>query len=84
MGGSGSRRVGGSDQSLDVGPVEQVVEEGKGGRREDMEGRGVMEDCLLGETLEEESLGRADRWFARGKVLQLAVEEALLMVVVFG
>ena len=83
MGGSGSRRVGGSDQSLDVGPVEQVVEEGKGGRREDMEGRGVMEDCLLGE-MGEESLGKADRWFARGMVLLLAVEEALLMVVVFG
>ena len=83
MGGSGSRRVGGSDQSLDVGPVEQVVEEGKGGRREDMEGRGAMEDCLLGE-MEEEFLGKADRWFARGMVLLLAVEEALLMVVVFG
>ena len=83
MGGSGSKRVGGSDQSLDVGPVEQVVEEGKGGRREDMEGRGVMEDCLLGE-MGEESLGKADWWFARGKVLLLAVEEALLTVVVFG
>ena len=83
MGGSGSRRVGGSDQSLDVGPVEQVVEEGKGGRREDMEDRGVMEDSLPGE-MEEESLGKADRWFARGKVLLLAVEEALLMVVVSG
>ena len=83
MGGSGSRRVGGSDQSLDVGPVEQVVEEGKGGKMVDMEGRGVMEDCLLGE-MEEESLGKADRWFAKEKVLLLAVEEALLMVVVFG
>ena len=83
MGGSGSRRVGGSDQSLDVELVEQVVEEGKGGRREDMEGRGAMEDCLLGE-MEEESLGKADRWFAKEKVLLLAVEEALLMVVVFG
>ena len=83
MGGSGSRRAGGSDQSLDVGPVEQVVEEGKGGRREDMEDRGVMEDCLLGE-MEEESPGKADQWFAKEKVLLLAVEEALLMVVVFG
>ena len=83
MGGSGSRRAGGSDQSLDVGPVEQVVEEGKGGKMVDMEGRGVMEDCLLGE-MEEESLGKADRWFAKEKVLLLAVEEALLMVVVFG
>ena len=69
MGGSGSRRVGGSDQSLDVGPVEQVVEEGKGGRMEDMEDRGVMEDCLLVE-MEEESLGKADPWFAKEKVLQ--------------
>ena len=83
MGGSGSRRVGGSDQSLDVGPVEQVVEEGKGGRREDMEGRGEREDCLLGE-MEEESLGKADRWFAKEKVLLLAVEEALLTVLVSG
>ena len=83
MGGSGSRRVGGSDQSLDVGPVEQVVEEGKGGKMVDMEGRGVMEDCLLGE-MEEESLGKADRWFAKEKVLLLAVEEALLMVLVSG
>ena len=83
MGGSGSRRVGGSDQSLDVGPVEQVVEEGKGGRMVDMEDRGVMEDCLLGE-MEEESLGKADRWFAKEMVLLLAVEEALLMVVVSG
>ena len=83
MGGSGSRRVGGSDQSLDVGPVEQVVEEGKGGRREDMEDRGAMEDCLL-EEREEESLGKADQWFAKEKVLLLAVEEALLMVVVSG
>ena len=60
-----------------------MVEEGKRGRREDTEGRGAMEDCLLGET-EEESLGKADQWFARGMVLLLAVEEALLMVVVFG
>ena len=81
MGGSGSRRVGGSDQSLDVGPVEQVVEEGKGGRRGDMEDRGVMEDCLLGE-MEEESLGKADHWFAKEKVLLLVVEEALLTVLV--
>ena len=48
-----------------------------------MEDRGVMEDCLLGE-MEEESLGKADQWFARGKVLLLAVEEALLMVVDSG
>ena len=81
MGGSGSRRVGGSDQSLDVGPVEQVVEEGKGGKMVDMEGRGVMEDCLL-EEREEESLGKADRWFAKEMVLLMAVEEALLTVLV--
>ena len=48
-----------------------------------MEDRGVMEDCLLGE-MEEESLGKADRWFAKEMVLLLAVEEALLMVVVSG
>ena len=65
--GSGLMQVSESAQNLVVELAELVVQVEMEGRPEDKEGQDEMEDCLL-EVLEEESLGKVDQKFAKGKV----------------
>ena len=66
--GSGSMQACESDLNLVVELGELVIQVGMGGRREDKEVQGGMEDCLL-EVLEEGSPGIADQKFAKGKAV---------------
>ena len=66
--GSGSMQACESDQNLVVELGELVIQVGMGGRGEDKEVQGEMEDCLL-EVLEGGSPGIADQKFAKGKAV---------------
>ena len=66
--GSGSMQACESAQNLAVELGELVIQVGMGGRREDREVQGEMEDCPL-EVLEGGSPGIADQKFAKGKAV---------------
>ena len=66
--GSGLMQACESDLNLVVELGELVIQVGMGGRREDKEVQGEMEDCLL-EVLEGGSPGIADQKFAKGKAV---------------
>ena len=66
--GSGLMQACESVQNLAVELGELVIQVGMGGRREDKEVQGEMEDCPL-EVLEGGSPGIADQKFAKGKAV---------------